>query len=209
MNETIGVTNILKSAPEELINIFLQAGAETGRNRWIIGDAVVLLGEAVREKRIDATVMDCYIAASIWLNREVSPRTVAYYSMVAGFFPQGVRLEFDGLPFSHFALAHSLGDRWRECLQLSSDYAAEKGYPPSAAWLKYQMNITTKEAEEELDECWNRQTEATIRSMASDLRRMIADFSLPDSLKGRVLDALDELIESLKFESVLDKIERE
>lgn len=214
MPETEGVTNLLKSTPDDLINLFLQIGAETGRNRWVVGDSVNLLCQMVRDNKITASVMDCYIAAAIWLNREVSPRTVAYYSMVAGFFPESIRLEFEGLPFSHFALAHSLGSHWYEVLKLSSEYASEKGYAPSAAWVKFQIaafgDETKEETEEDDEEQYDiTEAERNIKDLATRLRKILQRFPIPDSIKKKVLYALDELLENLKFEPELDKMERE
>lgn len=46
-------------------------------------------------------------------------RTVRYYYETAIFFSQGVRREFDELPFSHFVLARQYKNNWRGILEYS------------------------------------------------------------------------------------------
>ena len=49
-----------------------------------------------------------------------SGRTVRYYYETAIFFSVETRDEFDALPFSHFVLARTIGNAWRDVLEHSA-----------------------------------------------------------------------------------------
>lgn len=235
--QTEGVIQVLTSTPQEVIDIFLQLGSDTWRTRWSIGDLTAELCDQYRDSQ-PVSIMDIYTAVSIWLNREISPRTVMYYTMVARAFSPSARLEYDGLPFSHFALAHSYGQAlYKPILNLSAAYAAEHGYPPSAAWLRWK--IENRQAQEPTQATWGPTPqepetephqapqepidgidtpgeacpptglyEAKARKFAENLQQILYTLPIPQPVKTRVLRVLDELISYLTPEQALEIAEK-
>lgn len=133
------VGDIIKLLPDEIQAQLIQISCNWRTQKWWIGDIVNYLKALVRERAFDASIIDCYKAVAYLLNQEVSWRTVEHIGAIAAFYSDPIRVEFDDLPFSHFATAMKYGDRWREVLELSQFQMGEYGKPPSAEWLEWRM----------------------------------------------------------------------
>jgi hypothetical protein len=205
------VKQILRSTPES-VQIALQAIAlNHRRDYFMIGDLTNLIIDALPPD--DQTdVMDVYIAVAIFLNGEYSARTVRHYSSLAAFYPVEVRDKYDLLPFSHFAFARSLGERWGEVLETSLALAMERDHPVSVDHLSHLF--TTREAppnfvdtESEAvavdDDLMSSQLPAPVDSFLRFVIRMVSVDKRP-----RLFDLVKQILEligMMQTEKVVDK----
>ena len=108
--------------PEEDQNRLLAIDDAFTRGFFEIGDIACRLIEYSPQLSRDGfsivTHEDVYESVSKFCRRE--PRTVRYYAETAAFFSPEVRDEFDALPFSHFVVARSFEQKWRDVLEFAA-----------------------------------------------------------------------------------------
>jgi len=136
--------------PESFINELVYWRDQITKGCWRIGDicnevkALAMANAKANHEIITAETVEHDIAEVVGK----SPNTVRLYSRIAAFFPPEIRKNYpDELPFSHYRWAASLGDRWREALDLSAGYAEQAGTVKSVFFLDKEIDSVGKVGE--------------------------------------------------------------
>jgi len=82
-----------------------------------------------------------------------SANTVRLYARVCSFFPPEIRAQYPAdIPFSHYRWAISLGERWKEALDLSAKYFTDTDAVRSVSFLDHEIErVAGKNCEESHD----------------------------------------------------------
>lgn len=214
------VKAILKATPSSVSDELLQIGEQIGYDRWRIGDITNhLISEVKKQKLRDefgdpVSLQAVYVAVSIMAKREVAPRTIEYYSMLADFFPKEVRDQYEPLPFSHFNFARQHGDDWKKVLEAAAEHVELYGTIPSEGYLESMFDEPPTEPASGTDQehayipitqpytGMELQTVSVTTLLKSALSALTSLRSLidrvPNDRKGRILKLLEELSQELE-----------
>lgn len=129
----LDMRDIIRATPDHIQHRLLQIGESIGAHRWEIGDIANWILARCRELGFSVTQRAVCAAVAAMCNGEVSAATVERYSLIAEFYPEPVRLEYEPLPWVLFETARRLGNSWRMALDFCMDYLADYGHPPSRA----------------------------------------------------------------------------
>jgi hypothetical protein len=140
MTELTGIALLRTVIPDEFANQLVLISINWRKDKFAIGDIRNSLKAMVEERLLPIAAPDIDDFLAETLSHEVEPRTIRYYAMIAYAFPDPVREKYSTLPHSHFAFAHTLGDKALEALQMSKDKEDTLGKVPSVAWLRSALS---------------------------------------------------------------------
>jgi len=200
------VKQILRSTPDEVQAALSAIALNHRRDYFAIGDLTLIITDtATQDSSVD--VMDIYIAVAIMLNGEYSARTVRHYASLAAFFPLEVRDKYDLLPFSHFAFARTLGDRWGEVLETSLFLAQERDHPVSVDYLSRLFfpvagpetpPFVDDDVEDNVAESGSRNLPAPVDSFLRFINRMVSD-----DKRGRLQELVKQILDLIGVEEAV------
>jgi hypothetical protein len=140
MTELTGIALLRTVIPDEFANQLVLISINWRKDKFAIGDIRNSLKAMVEERLLPIAAPDIDDFLAETLSHEVEPRTIRYYAMIAYAFPDPVREKYSTLPHSHFAFAHTLGDKALEALQMAKDKEDTNGKVPSVAWLRSALS---------------------------------------------------------------------
>ena len=129
------VNAILRVIPEEEIGIAISKGQRDSQEMWGWGDRSLLWIKIALSSGIACTKDHVYTAHSQVSG--IPKRTLRHYADHARFFDQETRDKYEPMPYAHFVVAKSFGDRWQEILESSADYLEKWGKYPTAELLEW------------------------------------------------------------------------
>ena len=143
---------VLRLFPSGEIEIVINRGQRTSEDMWWWGDRGNLWIDHVIQSGKELTRDDALLALSQVSG--ITKRTLRHYASIAKFWSKELRKEYEPLPFSHFAVAKSYGDKSINVLSRALSYLEEYNKLPSAEYLEWSFSrqaIPTTEIDAELD----------------------------------------------------------
>lgn len=171
------VNAILRVIPDDEIGIAISKGQRDSREKWEWGDRALLWIEYALSSGLACTKEHVYTALSQVSG--IPKRTLRHYADHARFFDQETRGKYDPMPFAHFMVAKSFGDRWKEILESSADYLEKWGKYPTAELLEWMHSRNAQlilEADAEIEKV----TDEMVESMKADEAGILDEPDLGD-----------------------------
>ena len=139
----ISVVNaVLRVIPEDEIAVAIAKGQRDSQEKWEWGDRALNWIDIALTSGIACTKDHVYTALSQVSG--IPKRTLRHYADHASFFPAEIRDEYEPMPYSHFMVAKTFGDKWKELLCTSADHLEKFGKYPTAEWLEWRFSNGAK-----------------------------------------------------------------